>query len=427
MRIVLLPEEVRSKIAAGEVIEGPAECVKELIENSLDAKASRIEVEIFKGGKRYIGVKDNGEGIFSEDLEKAILRGATSKIKTIDDLLRLSTYGYRGEALYAIASVSRLTIRSRHYQEEVGKEIRVEGGRLISHRQVGMPVGTHVEVFDLFYNLPARKAFLKREDTERRRIYKVFKLLALANPSVHFKLLSDGREVFNLKPTVGYKDRAEEIFESKMEALTYSDEHVKVQLLVSITKNNKESYLFVNKRPVFIGSLSEYIKKLSGGGSLICLVEVPQHLLDVNVHPKKHEVHIKIENRLREIILELLNRRHKPMPVYNLRQETFAYEYEPEFIGIIDNTVILAKYGDYIYFFDQHLLSESYNHQVLRKEPEEACKNSVKAGQKLSTKEAKELLRAWLKLENKETCPHGRPIYYRIHISEILSKLGRRL
>lgn len=427
MRIILLPEEVRAKISAGEVIEGPAECVKELIENSLDAKASKISLEISKGGKRYISVKDNGEGIFSEDLEKAILRGATSKIRDVDDLLRISTYGYRGEALYAIASVSKLVIRSRHYQEEVGKEIRVEGGRLVGSRHVGMPVGTHVEVFDLFYNLPARRTFLKKQDAERSRIYKVFKLLALANPSVHFKLTSEGREVFNLKPVATFKDRVEELFETGVEALTYQNQHVKVELMVLPLKGKKEAYLFVNRRPILRGTLNEYLKKLSGTNTIVCFIDLPPYLIDVNVHPKKLEVFIKGENRIKEIILELLNRRHKPIPSSMLKQEVSAYEHKPELVGIIENTVIVAKYGDYIYFFDQHLLSESYNYQILGKGAEKACRSAIKAGKKLSKEEAEELLSLWLTLENKETCPHGRPIYYRIHISEILSKLGRSL
>jgi len=146
MFVKVLPPEVRSKIAAGEVIESPADVVKELVENSLDAKATKIEVEISKGGKRLILVRDNGTGIHPEDLDLVVQEGATSKIESEKDLLNLSSYGFRGEALHSIASVSRMRIRSRFFQETEGYEIEVEGGKVVSKRKVGMPVGTEVEV-----------------------------------------------------------------------------------------------------------------------------------------------------------------------------------------------------------------------------------------------------------------------------------------
>ena len=163
MRINVLPEEIKNQIISGEIIEGPAVCVKELMENSLDAKATKVDVEIVKGGKRFIGVRDNGIGIPSEDIKKAILSGATSKIRSLEDLQSINTYGYRGEALHAISLVSRFTLRSRFYQEGVGREIRVEGGKVVAEREVGMPVGTHAEVYDIFYNLPLRRVFFEKD------------------------------------------------------------------------------------------------------------------------------------------------------------------------------------------------------------------------------------------------------------------------
>ncbi|MCS7195998.1 MAG: DNA mismatch repair endonuclease MutL [Aquificaceae bacterium] len=423
MRVNLLPEEVRSHIASGEVIEGPAECLKELLENSLDAEATRVEVEIVKGGKRFIGVRDNGMGIPAEDLPKALLGGATSKIRTLEDLQNLHTYGYRGEALHAISLVSRMVIRSRFYQEEVGREVRVEGGKVTSQRAVGMQVGTHVEVYDLFYNLPLRKAFLGKEDRERRRIYHIFKALALANPSVFFRLEAEGREVFRLKPG-DIRERAEEVFEERMEHLSFEEKPFRVDLLLSLGNTRKVPFLFVNRRPVHNKELIEYLRKSVGRwGLCICHINMPPYLLDVNVHPKKTEVRLMKESKIREIIREALRNRHSLRPP-SLSQERAVYAQDPEFVGIIDNTLIVAKYGDYLYFFDQHLLSERYNYEM-GMSAEEACGMSFKAGDRLGRELARELLRRWLHFKNREVCPHGRPIYYRIYLGELYRKLGR--
>ncbi|MFN7064765.1 MAG: DNA mismatch repair endonuclease MutL [Aquificaceae bacterium] len=422
MHINLLPEEIKGKIASGEVIEGPAECVKELVENSLDAMAKRIEVEIIKGGKRFIQVKDNGLGIPSEDLKKALLSGATSKITCLEDLQNLSSYGFRGEALHALSLVSRLVLRSRFYQEEVGKEIKVEGGRIRGERSVGMPVGTHAEVYDLFYNLPVRRSFLRKEDVERRRVYKVVKTLALVNPSVAFLLKAEGREVLNLRPREYPKERIEDVLGGRFEHISREEGAIKVDLFLSIEKG-EGTFLFVNKRPVYNRELLDFLRRATGNRSLF-YVWIPPYLIDVNVHPKKREVRILREGKLKDLIGECLELRHKPeAPV--LRQEIKGYGVEPDLIGIIDKTIIVARYGDYLYFFDQHLLSERYNYEVKGKGPEEACHRSIRAGDELEERKAKELLKSWLSFENKEVCPHGRPLYYRVYLGEIYKGLKR--
>ncbi|WPM31979.1 DNA mismatch repair endonuclease MutL [Hydrogenobacter sp. T-2] len=425
MRINLLPEEVKSHIASGEVIESPAECVKELMENSLDAGATLVDVEVIKGGKRYISVRDNGTGIPSEDIHRAIMSGATSKIISLEDLQSLSTYGFRGEALHAISLVSKMVLRSRFFQEEVGKEIRVEGGRVVSEKLVGMPVGTHVEVYDLFYNLPVRSAFLQKEDMERRKVYKVFKALALANPKTAFRLRAEGKEIYHLKPAMDIKERAEEVFQVKLEHITKEEQSFKVDLLLPLNREGKDFFLFVNGRAVQNKSLSEYVRKAWGRtGLVLCYVRVPPYLLDVNIHPKKTEVKILKEGNLKNLIKSFLETRHKHTPAF-LSQKRVEYQTEPEFIGIIDNTLIVAKLGDYLYFFDQHLLSERYNYEVLKMEEDKACRSSIKAGDKIDQKKARELLNLWLSFENREVCPHGRPIYYRIYLGDIYKKLQR--
>ncbi len=422
MRINLLPDDVKSRIASGEVIEGPAECVKELMENALDARANKVEVEIVKGGKRYIGVRDNGIGIPSEDIKKAILSGATSKIRSLEDLQSINTYGFRGEALHAISLVSRFILRSRFYQEEVGREIRVEGGKVVSEREVGMPVGTHAEVYDLFYNLPLRRAFLKKEDVERKRIYNLFKALALANPSVSFRLEAEGKEVFNFKAVKDLKDRVEEVFEERFEHLSGEDGPFKVDLFLS--DGAKGLFLFVNNRPISNRSLTEYIKRSTGKWkACVCYIQTPPYLLDVNIHPKKTEVKILREGKLKELIGRTLPNRN--WTGISLKQSTKGYALEPEFIGIIDNTLIVAKYGDYLYFFDQHLLAERYNYEVRGLTAQKACKASIRAGDKIDEKMAKDLIKSWLSFENKEVCPHGRPLYHRIYLGDLYKKLGR--
>lgn len=425
MRINLLPEEVKNRISSGEVIEGPAECVKELMENSLDAGATFVDVEVIKGGKRYISVRDNGIGIPSEDIHKAIMSGATSKIRNLEDLQSLSTYGFRGEALHAISLVSKMVLRSRFFQEEVGKEIRVESGKVVSEKPIGMPVGTHVEVYDLFYNLPVRSAFLQKEDTERRRIYKVFKALALANPKTAFRLRAEGKDIYHLKPAIDIKERAEEVFQVKLEHITKEEQSFKVDLLLPLNREGKELFLFINGRPVQNKSLSEYVRRTLGKtGLVLCYVRVPPYLLDVNVHPKKTEVKILKEGNVKNLIKSALETRHRHIPAM-LSQKKAEYKTEPELIGIIDNTLIVAKLGDYLYFFDQHLLSERYNYEVLKMEEDKACRFSIKAGDRLDQKKARELLNLWLSFENREVCPHGRPIYYRIYLGDIYKKLQR--
>ncbi len=423
--INLLSEEVKKHISSGEVIESPAECVKELVENSLDAGATLVELEVIKGGKRYISVRDNGIGIPSEDIHKAIMSGATSKIRNLEDLQSLSTYGFRGEALHAISLVSKMVLRSRFFQEEVGKEIRVESGKVVSEKPIGMPVGTHVEVYDLFYNLPVRSAFLQKEDMERRKVYKVFKALALANPKTAFRLRAEGKEIYHLKPAMDIKERAEEVFQVKLEHITKEEQSFRVDLLLPLNREGKELFLFINGRPVQNKSLSEYVRKTWGkAGLVLCYVRVPPYLLDVNVHPKKTEVKILKEGNVKNLIRSALETRHRHIPAM-LSQKKAEYKTEPELIGIIDNTLIVAKLGDYLYFFDQHLLSERYNYEVLNMQEDKACRSSIKAGDNIDQKKARELLNLWLSFENKEVCPHGRPIYYRIYLGDIYKKLQR--
>ncbi len=423
MFVRILPPEVRSRIAAGEVVESPVDVVKELIENALDAKASSIEVEISKGGKRLISVRDNGTGIHPEDIDKVFLEGATSKLESERDLLSIESYGFRGEALHSIASVSRLLIRSRYFQEIEGWAVHVEGGRILAKEKVGMPVGTEVQVRDLFFNLPARRRFLKREDTERNRIAELVKEYGLANPGVHFRFISNGREVLNLT-RADIRKRFEDIFRLRPEEVLYEREGMKVRALIVRNVKRGKIYLFVNGRPVKNRSLKEFLRKILGYKTLaVVFLELPPFLVDVNVHPKKREVRFLKERSVLGVVREALSR-GETIATGIIAQETEVYSAEPKVIGQLRDTIILAEIGDYLYFFDQHLLAERISYERTGEE-ESACRGSLKGGRRLSHKEMEELVRGWRDLENPHVCPHGRPIYYRVHLKEIYEKIGR--
>ncbi len=425
MFVRILPPEVRKKIAAGEVVESPADVVKELLENSLDAGASRIEIEIHKGGKRLIRVSDNGTGIHPEDIEKVVLEGATSKIQDEKDLLMVSTYGFRGEALYSISSVSRFLLRSRYYQEKEGREIEVEGGKFKAKRRCGMQVGTEVLVRDLFFNLPARRKFLRKEETERRKVLEVVREYALVKPQVEFILTAEGRRLLHLGKGE-LKERVEEIFGEIFEE--YAEEG-DMTLRVFLSRNAKQGkyLLFINDRPVHNRNLKEYLRKVFGYKTIVVLYAyLPPFAVDFNVHPKKKEVRILKERQFLERIRTLAG---KERPLYeppSLSQRSGTYRPTYEILGQLEETFILVKDSEYLYFLDQHLLEERINYEMSGDE-ELACRISLKAGRKLTAEEMRNLVKKWRELENPHVCPHGRPIYYRIPLREIYEKLGRSL
>jgi len=189
MSIQVLAPEVASQIAAGEVVERPASVVKELVENSLDAGATKISISVREAGKRLIEVVDDGSGIQSEELSLTVSRHATSKLSTADDLLHISTLGFRGEALASIGSVSHLTITSRYLDSDLGALLKVDGGKMLAVEPAGTPAGTVVRVEDLFFNVPARLKFLKKDVTERRHIEEFVTRYALASPVMRWLIL----------------------------------------------------------------------------------------------------------------------------------------------------------------------------------------------------------------------------------------------
>ncbi len=332
MSIHLLPPEVASQIAAGEVIERPASVVKELLENALDAGARQIVIRIAGAGQRLVEVADDGSGIPADELPLALERHATSKLQSASDLFSIATLGFRGEALASIGSVARLTLTSRPPQAEVGARLYVEGGRVGAVEPVGAPPGTVVRVEDLFYNLPVRLKFLKADATERRQIDNLVTRYALAYPHVRFHLYQDGRPALQ---TTGSGQRREvlaallgaEVARQMIEVIS-QEETCAIKGFISpasqTRSNRREITFFVNGRPVQDAALSSavlqaYHTLLMVGRYPVAalLIELPPDAVDVNVHPTKAEVRFRDADRLFSAVQRAVRRAllaHTPVP-----------------------------------------------------------------------------------------------------------------
>ena len=321
--IRILSDRVANQIAAGEVIERPVAVVKELVENSLDAGAGRIEVEFRNGGKSYIRVADDGHGMTEDNALLALERHATSKIRKAADLNAIRTLGFRGEALPSIASVSRFTLRTRAAAHPHGTELLVNGGRLIHRKEFGMPPGSWVEVAHLFNAVPARRKFLKTENTEAAHIIHLVKLLAIAHPQTAFRLMENSRVIFQSPQCLTLLERVREIFGRQISAnlLSIEESGEGISLTGLIGKpgvgraTRQEMVVFVNGRPVdsrtlnyaLIEGYHTYIPK--GRYPLAFLFcDVDPREVDVNVHPAKREVRFRNEGHVRRHVIEALLR-----------------------------------------------------------------------------------------------------------------------
>ncbi|MEM6527019.1 MAG: DNA mismatch repair endonuclease MutL [Chloroflexota bacterium] len=314
MGIQLLDERVIAKIAAGEVIERPASVVKELVENALDAGATDIFIAAQGGGRRLIRVSDNGCGIPADEVELAIARHATSKLRDVDDLERMQTLGFRGEALASIAAVSHLTMMTRSDHQDVGTQLRIEGGEVISHRAVGAPQGTILTVENLFFNTPARLKFLKADNTERRHITSIVMNYALAYPDVRFTLEQDGRETLHTDGTGYLSDALVKLFGvddfKRMVEVRDDPNSMRGRIPVEVYGYSSEPdfsrgdrtkiLLFVNGRAIQDSKLAyaviqAYHTFLMNGRYPIAvlMITLPPDEVDVNVHPTKAEVRFR--------------------------------------------------------------------------------------------------------------------------------------
>jgi len=316
-----LSQSLINKIAAGEVVERPASVVKELVENALDAAATRIDVSVVAGGCQMVRVVDNGTGIPADELELATASHATSKITAADDLFRVGTLGFRGEALASVAEVSRLVIRSRIADCPSGAELEVIGGKPSTLIPCGTPVGTTVEVRDLFFNTPVRRKFLRSTQTEFGHVSESLARLALGSPEVHFTLRHNDRQVFDLPGSAGWLERIGRLLGRDLaDALIRvesTDERVRLAGYVAHPShsraNSRMQYLFLNGRPIRDRSLQHalgeaYRGLLQSGRYPIALLmlTMPPDLVDVNVHPTKLEVRFQDSRRLYSQLLSTL-------------------------------------------------------------------------------------------------------------------------
>lgn len=321
-RINILDEATSNKIAAGEVVERPFSVVKELIENSLDANSKNIIVEINEGGHKLIKLTDDGDGIHPDDIKKAFLPHATSKINYIDDIYRINTLGFRGEALASIASVSKVLLKSRTPEFETGREIYISGGNIEHFTESGCNVGTTIEVNDIFFNIPARLKFLKSPQRETALINDIIERLALINTQVSFKVFNNNNKIFNTYSSNSMIDTIRAIYgKNTVENITYFEKHfdlasiygyignadlsrgsrnnqsiyvnkryIKNKLITTAVENAFKSFLTINKYPFFI-----------------LFIDIFPDLIDVNVHPTKAEVKFKDDRILFKMVFDTIH------------------------------------------------------------------------------------------------------------------------
>ncbi len=434
--IVLLDDLTINKIAAGEVIERPANVVKELVENSVDAGSSKIVVEIKNGGKTLIKVTDNGKGILKDDMTISLERHATSKIRKIEDLQNTYTMGFRGEALASIASISEMTMISKTKDEIIGHKLKATAGNILVDEEIGAQTGTTIIVERLFFNTPVRYKFLKQDSVETRYIKEWLQKEALANPNISFRLFNDGKSIFYWPGNGKIEDLiyllyGKEIKENIVK-VDYTEENIRVTGVIGNTliarDTRKDQIIFLNKRNIrnvtLTSSADQAFKGASGIGKygfFILNIDMPADLYDVNVHPTKIEVRFKEESNIARILYHaiknsMLNteflgnnqieennidyiQNEYEFLVDNLKKDEkeknkISSEIEEnielrnreekrkvnyKYIGILFRTYIIVEIENELYLIDQHAAHE----RVLYEQIKENYKNHIEQGSQL--------------------------------------------
>lgn len=437
--IAILPEEVINKISAGEVIERPASVVKELLENSLDAGAMAITIEIKNGGKKLIQVADNGQGIPPREVPLAFQRYATSKISAFNDLTILDTLGFRGEALPSIAAVSKITMVTRVPESLSAAKIVIQGGQILSQGEEGAQPGTTVTIENLFANTPARLKFLKSDATEFSHILNLLTELAIANFRVAFTLSNNNRQIFKLAPALKLAERLYDLFgkDIQQQLLPVNLEQKFVSITGYVTapaadlSGRNQQYFYVNKRTIRHRLLNHaltagYDNLLPAGKypAVFIFFTINPELVDVNVHPAKREVRFSNEGAIHdltvkairaalrqpEVIREMKNSpagyrlpldQHsipamlpaENMPAQTLltvQEQMFSYQAQPQetfktaafgdlkILGQADNAYIIVASGAELMIIDQHAASERIMYEKLKKEFEQKTIQSQK-------------------------------------------------
>ncbi len=360
MRIRFLSPEDAQKVAAGEVIERPANGIKELLENSIDAKATHIELEVHEGGKTKIRITDNGIGMSSDDAHICFERYATSKLGSFNDLTHVQTHGFRGEALASICSVAKVTLTTKEQGHIEGLQLKIEEGKVLSSHTVSSQVGTTLLIEDLFYNIPARKKFLKNTATEWNQILALFKAFCLAYPHVHFELFHNDEQIYNCPTVPSVTQRIAQLFDARVttslcELITVQTNELSVSGVVTTSDYNRYDrsgiYFFVNNRLVKNYQLGRALLKgfenlLPPGKyplAVITLTIDPLYV-DVNIHPKKEEVlflhphkveqaicqavKLTLEKQTEQQLSKSIHRPHNPFggpTIYNTQQPPFPF------------------------------------------------------------------------------------------------------
>lgn len=421
--IVLLDDLTINKIAAGEVIERPANVVKELVENSIDAGATKIIIEIKNGGKTLVKIVDNGKGISANDIPLSLERHATSKIRKIEDLEHTYSMGFRGEALASIASISELTMMTKT-AEENGTKIIAEAGEIVEIEEIGIPVGTTIMVEKLFFNTPVRYKFLKNDATEFRYIKEWVQKTALVNSDIAFKLINDGKIVFQTNGNGNIRDIIYLLYGKEIEKnlldVNYESEGIKVTGVIGNTTiardNRKSQILYLNKRniknQILTNSADQAFKGATGIGKygfFILNLEMPANYYDVNVHPTKMEVRFNDENKLYKVFyhaikssmlngefldndekeqkketyieneLEFLTNKFKNDAPVELINREIQREIEYKYVGILFRTFIIIEIGEDMFLIDQHAGHE----RILYEQIKENYKNHIQNNSQL--------------------------------------------
>ena len=367
-RINILDQHTSNKIAAGEVVERPSSVVKELVENSIDANAKNITIEIEDGGAVLIRIIDDGDGIHKDDIPKAFLPHATSKIKSVEDIYSISSLGFRGEALASIASVGKVNLKSKPEEEAFGSEITIEGGEILDIKEVGMNKGTVMEVKDLFFNIPARKKFLKTSSREGSLINDIVTRIALSNPDISFKYFNSGKKVLhtygngNLKDVIrtiygknisdnliyfesdgdiisikGYIGKEEVARGSRNnQSIFVNGRYIKNRTLVVAVENAFKSFATVNKFPFFV-----------------LFVDVYPEFVDVNIHPTKEEIKFKEDRAVFKKVFDAVHSAFKEEVFNSFQVPEERYKEENEVPSeVVENISFNMNYKEPVYKYE---------------------------------------------------------------------------
>jgi DNA mismatch repair protein MutL len=400
-KIRILSENLIGKIAAGEVVERPASVVKELIENSIDANAEQINVYIKEYGLAQIKVIDDGEGISKEDVSLAFQRHATSKIKDEKDLFKIKTLGFRGEALYSIAQVSKLRVITQQKDENIGTEAYIVGGKIIDIKPA-FSKGTTIEITDLFFNTPVRRKFLKSSFTEKAHIIDTLQNYCLAYPEIAFRLFIDEQEVLNTHQVNSQRERIAQVFGvdflDKLDFKTISEDKYKIELFLgredlSRSKRSRQ-LIFINRRPVkepsIAGTLYKALQINYNHPLFFIFITMPSEEVDFNVHPTKKEVRFQKSQIIHQLIFKMLNSDSKPLILSESKEEwkiepnSFyvmqGYVFEKEASALwkenleffpLGNAIVAIKKDDGVMFLDYHAAHERVNFEKILNKTDE--------------------------------------------------------